>query len=57
MTDLVQIEYDRFKRSADWELTAVRRALNLMPFLNGPAEEARLRAVKRIQSERRKARR
>lgn len=56
MTDLVQIEYDKFKRSADWELANIRKALNMLPFLNGPAEDARLAAVKRIQSERRKRR-
>lgn len=54
---LVRDEYERFRRSPDWELANIRKALNLMPFLNGPVENARLEAVKRIQAERRKARR
>ena len=53
MEDLVRIEYDKFKRSPNWELRNVRTALNMMPFLNGPAENARLEAVKLIQAERR----
>jgi hypothetical protein len=56
MTDLVQVEYESFRRSPDWELRNIRKALNLMPFLNTPEQTARLEAVKRIQTER-KARR
>lgn len=54
MSDLVQIEYDCFRRSPDWELRNIRKALNLMPFLNTPEQDARLVAVKLIQTERRK---
>ena len=53
--DLVQQEYECFKRSPDWELKNVRKALNFFPLLNGPQELARLEAVKRILAERRKA--
>lgn len=51
---LVSQEYNQFKRSPDWELRNIRHALNLMPFLNTPEQDARLVAVKRIQAERRK---
>lgn len=54
--DLVEQEYQSYVRSADWELRNITKALNLLPFLNGPVEEARLEAVKRIQSERRQRR-
>jgi hypothetical protein len=54
--ELVEQEYQLYVRSADWELRNITKALNLLPFLNGPAEEARLEAVKRIQSERRQRR-
>lgn len=50
---LVADEYESFRRSPDWELRNVRHALNLLPFLNTDREDARLVAVKRIQSERR----
>lgn len=48
-----EAEYQQYRRSPDWELRAIRRALNLMPFLNGPQETARLAAIRRIQRERR----
>jgi hypothetical protein len=54
---LVADEYARFNRSAAWELRNIVRALNMLPFLNGPQEDARLIAVERIQAERRNARR
>ena len=54
MTDLMQVEYDAFKRSPDWELANIRAALTMMPFLNTPEQDARLSAVIRIQAERRK---
>lgn len=52
MTDLVQTEYESFRRSPDWELRNIRTALNLFPMLNTPEQTARLEAVKRIQRER-----
>lgn len=55
--DLVSIEYESFRRSPDWELVNIQKALSMMPFLNGPREEARLEAVKRIRKFRREFRR
>lgn len=45
-------EYALFRRSPDYELANIRTALNLLPFLNGPQEKARLAAVAKIRRER-----
>ena len=57
MNPLVEREYEQFRRSPNWELGNIRKALTMMPFLNTPEQDARLEAVKLIQAERRKAKR
>lgn len=52
MNALVEREYKQFQRSPAWELRNIRKALNLMTFLNGPVENARLEAVELILKER-----
>jgi hypothetical protein len=54
--DMVGQEYNQFNRSPDWELNNIHKALNMMPFLNGQREKARLDAVKKIKAERRQKR-
>jgi hypothetical protein len=51
--DLVAQERASFQRAADWELKQIVTALNMMPWLNSPADTARMVAVKQIQAERR----
>jgi hypothetical protein len=45
-------EYNSFYRSPDWELKNIQKALNMMPFLNGSRENARLQAVTDILAQR-----
>lgn len=47
-------EYNLFYRSPEWELKNIITALNMLPFLNGPRENARLQACKDILAERKK---
>jgi hypothetical protein len=48
MDDLYNEEYRSFERSPAWELRNVIRALNMLPWLNGEREIARLRACRDI---------
>jgi hypothetical protein len=53
MDSLYQQERGYFLRSASWELRNVVEALSILPWLNGPRENARLDACKDILRERR----
>lgn len=50
--ELYAREYEAFRRSPEWELNNITRALNMLPALNGPAESARLAAIRTIRRER-----
>lgn len=51
------VERKSFERSPAWELRNIRTALTSFRFLNTPEQEARLAAVKAIQSDRAQAKR
>lgn len=42
----------QLSRCATWELKAIIKALNMLPLLNTPEENARLKEAKRVLKER-----
>jgi hypothetical protein len=50
-------EYASFKRSPEWELKNIVKALSMLMWMNTTQQEARIAAVKLIQKERRAAKR
>lgn len=52
--DLIAEEYAQFEHSPDWELRNIVKALNMLSFLNGPRENARLTAVQQILRDRKR---